>query len=114
MGEIITKFLNFFIEINERKEITQHLYEVPKKGILTRCSNSHLTTYSNLRNNQKIYNTIEPAQTFTLKITLKETELIYLEDFTIPDSLALIGFTTAVITSYDFKGIIEANLEIQV
>lgn len=52
--------------------------------------------------------------TFTLKITIKESDLVYLEDPTSLDSLALIGFTTAVVTCNDSSGIIEANLEIKV
>lgn len=55
-----------------------------------------------------------PVHSVTLKVTLKESDLVLLDDPTNPDSLALIGYTTAVVTANDASGQMEASYEIQV
>lgn len=53
-------------------------------------------------------------QTFSLKITLKECDLILLELPESPNSLALVAHTTAVLNMNDARKLLNANLEIQV
>lgn len=52
-------------------------------------------------------------QTITLKITLKESDLVLLETPNSPDSLALLAHTTAVLNMSDPRGVLNGNLEIQ-
>lgn len=58
--------------------------------------------------------TEKPVHTITLKLTLKESDLILLEKADQTDSLAMIARTMAVLQLTDEKGVFEANLEIQV
>uniref|UniRef100_A0AC34FAX8 Vitellogenin n=1 Tax=Panagrolaimus sp. ES5 TaxID=591445 RepID=A0AC34FAX8_9BILA len=74
------------------------LYGIPKEGILTRTLSD---TYRN------------PLHTITLKITLRDSDIILLEQTNNPSSLALVCFTTAVLNLNDQFGIIETNFEIQ-
>ncbi|VDK54223.1 unnamed protein product [Gongylonema pulchrum] len=53
-------------------------------------------------------------QTFSLKITLKECDLILLEMPESKNSLALVAHTTAVLNMNDAHRLLSANLEIQV
>lgn len=55
-----------------------------------------------------------PNQSFVLKITLKEMDMVLIEDTEDPHSLALVGFTTGVFTAHDVSSILEGNFEIQV
>lgn len=74
----------------------------PKDGVLVRnLATQHLPDY-------------KPPHTITLKITLKESDLLLLEDSSKSNSLALVGHTTAVLNLNDASGIIESNFEIQV
>uniref|UniRef100_A0A915Q7J7 Vacuolar protein sorting-associated protein 13 VPS13 adaptor binding domain-containing protein n=1 Tax=Setaria digitata TaxID=48799 RepID=A0A915Q7J7_9BILA len=52
-------------------------------------------------------------QTFSLKITLKECDLILLEKPESLDSLALVAHTTAVLNMNDARKLLSGNLEIQ-
>lgn len=53
-------------------------------------------------------------QTFSLKITLKECDLILLEKPESLHSLALVAHTTAVLNMNDAHELLNVNLEIQV
>lgn len=53
-------------------------------------------------------------QTISLKITLRESDLILLEVPSSADSLALVAHCTAVLNMADPHGLLTANLEIQV
>lgn len=54
------------------------------------------------------------AQTFKLRVNLKELVLILLESATDPTSTALICHTNAVLNAADANGLLEGSLEIQV
>uniref|UniRef100_A0A914CP81 Vacuolar protein sorting-associated protein 13 VPS13 adaptor binding domain-containing protein n=1 Tax=Acrobeloides nanus TaxID=290746 RepID=A0A914CP81_9BILA len=57
--------------------------------------------------------TEKPVHTITLKLTLKESDLILLEKADQTDSLAMIARTISILQLTDEKGVFEANLEIQ-
>uniref|UniRef100_A0AC35FWT7 Ricin B-type lectin domain-containing protein n=1 Tax=Panagrolaimus sp. PS1159 TaxID=55785 RepID=A0AC35FWT7_9BILA len=82
----------------EETSAQKHLYGAPKNGILTR-------TFSDQRRST--------LHTITLKITLRDSDLILVEQTNNPSSLALVCFTTAVLNLSDQFGIIETNFEIQ-
>uniref|UniRef100_A0A915ER72 Fragile site-associated protein C-terminal domain-containing protein n=1 Tax=Ditylenchus dipsaci TaxID=166011 RepID=A0A915ER72_9BILA len=85
-------------------------YEVPKSGVLTR-SISHANQHYQAPTSQIL--AASPVHTITLKITLKESDLVLLEQPEDPDSLALIGYVTAVVSCSDASGQMEASYEIQ-
>lgn len=60
----------------------------------------------------QIHESVE--QTFSLKITLKECDLILLEKPESLQSLALVAHTTAVLNMNDACELLNVNLEIQV
>ena len=82
----------------EEPSTQKGMYGFPKDGILTRA-------ISNPRPS--------PLHTITLKITLRDSDLLLLEQTNNPSSLALICFTTAVLNLNDCYGVFEANLEVQ-
>uniref|UniRef100_A0A7E4V788 Bactericidal permeability-increasing protein n=1 Tax=Panagrellus redivivus TaxID=6233 RepID=A0A7E4V788_PANRE len=73
-------------------------FSAPKDGVLTRSRSS-----VNLR----------PLHTVTLKITLRESDLILLEQPKDSSSLALVCFTTAVLNLHDQHGVFEGDFEVQ-
>ncbi|KAI6183494.1 hypothetical protein M3Y97_00495100 [Aphelenchoides bicaudatus] len=79
----------------------QIIVGAPKDGVLVR----NLST--------KLLPDYKPPHTITLKITLKESDLLLLEDSSKSNSLALVGHTTAVLNLNDASGVIESNFEIQ-
>lgn len=99
-GELFCSILISF-HILEEDINHQVSFGVPKDGVLVRNpSSTHLPSQASLR-------------TITLKITLKESDLLLLEDASKTNSLALVGHTTAVLNLNDATGVLESNLEIQ-
>ncbi|KAI6181931.1 hypothetical protein M3Y98_00882500 [Aphelenchoides besseyi] len=79
-------------------------FDKPKDGVLVR----------NVSSSNRLQDTRSTAHTITLKITLKESDLVLLEDSSRANSLALIAHTTAVLSLNDAAGgVIEAQFEVQ-
>ncbi|CAG9534944.1 unnamed protein product [Cercopithifilaria johnstoni] len=71
----------------------------------------HTTKSGIMERDPQICESVE--QTFSLKITLKECDLILLEKPESPHSLALVAHTTAVLNMNDARELLNINLEIQ-
>lgn len=89
-------------------------YEAPKQGILVRSMSHAGTRPSTNHHPSSQILAATPVHTVTLKITLKESDLVLIEQPENGDSLALVAFTTAVVTANDASGQMEASYEIQV
>lgn len=85
----------------EEPGATKFSYGIPKEGIVTRLLDSKTPLIP------------QQLHTVTLKITLRDSDLILLEEPKDKSSLSLFCSTTAVLNLHDQHGIFEANLEIQ-